>query len=200
MWTCLARMNEHVKKWQCHLTFVLFDPEKFCHAREEKMSILAHHLKIWQRNVCVLHSPLISLSTHSHLYLSGHNRHDLADVTALRFGASGHWWSIVYRNVCASMWERIARLFDLCQMHCQLVRVVRERGTDPREHFCARAKPVACGVPDSPALYGPVLTVFSQHQAGMIKSNHWEWLFQSCIKEWRCVSEICGASEGGLPP
>lgn len=143
------------------------------------MSIFAHHLKIWQRNVCVLHSPLISLSTHSHLYLSGHNRHDLADVTALRFGASGHWWSIVYRYVCASMWERIARLFGLCQMHCQLVRVVRERGTDPREHFCARAKPVACGVPDSPALYGPVLTVFSQHQAGMIKSNRWEWLFQS---------------------
>lgn len=147
---------------------------------------------------CIHH--WLSLSTHSHLCLSGHNRHDLADVTALRFGASGHWWSIVYRNVCASMWERIARLFDLCQMHCQLVRVVRERGTDPREHFCARAKPVACGVPDSPALYGPVLTVFSQHQAGMIKSNHWEWLFQSCIKEWRCVSEICGASEGGLPP
>lgn len=142
------------------------------------MSILAHRLKIWQRSVCVLHSPLISLSTHSHLYLSWHNRHDLADVTALRFGASGHWWSICLPlYVC--MRERIARLFVLCQMRCQLVGVVREREPDPRERFCARAKPVACRVPGWPGLYGLVLTVFSQHQAGMIKSDRWEWLFLS---------------------
>lgn len=153
-------------------------PRDIFHAREEKMSILAHLLKMWQRNVCVLHSPLISLFAHSHLYLSWHNRHDLADVTALRFGASGHWWSICL-PLYVSMWGRIARLFVLCQMRCQLVAVVRERETDPRERFCARAKPVAGRAPGWPALYGLVLTVFSQHREGMIKSHRWEWLFLS---------------------
>lgn len=158
-------------------------PRDIFHAREEKMSILAHCLKMWQRSVCVLHSPLISLSTHSHLYLLWHNRHDLADVRALRIGASGHWWSICL-PIYVCMRERIAMLFVLCQMCCQLVRVARERETDPRERFCACAKPVVCRVPGMPALYGLVLTVFSQHQAGMIKSDRWEW---------RCVREICGA-------
>lgn len=159
-----------------HVCFIW--PTDIFRPREEKMSILAPHL-IWPRNVCVLHSPLISFSIRSHL--SGYNRHDLADVTALRFSASGHWWSICLPlHACMQVCERESqKLFGLCQMHCQLVRVVRERETDPREHFCARAKPVACGVPDSPALYGLALTVFSQHQAGMIKSNRWEWLFQS---------------------
>lgn len=167
-------------------------PGDIFHAREEKMSTLAHRLKIWQRSVCVLHSPLISLSTHSYLYLSWHNRHDLADVTALWFGASGHWWSICLPlYVC--MWERIARLFVLCQMRCHLVGVVRERETDPRERFCARAKPVACRVPGWPAHHGLVLTVFSQHQAGMIKVWPVGMTIPVYIKEWCCAREICGA-------
>lgn len=106
------------------------------------------------------------------------------------------WQRFHLFTVCVKDWEPFGSL--ACAKHALPVGPCNasDRESDPREHRCTHAKPVACTVPDCPSLCGMVLTAFSQHQASVIKSHRWEWLFVSGSRNYTAWVRYVGLVRG----